>query len=71
MKYIKETPRIIVKFIDSDTENVLFELKDRSWMSLGEVFSDQITTTIIEQELKNRKLPKNLMVIAVAEFKLQ
>lgn len=71
MKYVKNTPRIVVKFIDSDTENVLFELKDRSWMNLGEVFSDQITTTIIEQELKNKKLPKNLMVIAVAEFKLQ
>jgi hypothetical protein len=71
MKYIKDTPRIVVKFVDSDTENVLFELKDRSWMNVGEVFSDQITTTIIEQELKNRKPPKNLMVIAVAEFKQQ
>lgn len=71
MKYVKETPRIIVKFINADTEEVLFELKDRSWMDVGQVFSDGITTTIIEQELKNKKLPKNLMVIAVGEFKLQ
>ena len=29
-RYVKETPRINIKFIDSDTEETLFEVKDRN-----------------------------------------
>lgn len=70
MKYVKDTPRIVVKFIDSDTDKILFEIKDRSWMNVGEIFTDHIATSVIEQELKGKKLPKNLLVIAVGEFRL-
>jgi hypothetical protein len=71
MKYVKETPRITVKFINADTEKILFEIKDRSWMNIGEIFTNNVLNSLMEQEFKNKELPKNVMVIAVGEFKLQ
>ena len=71
MRYRKDTPRITVKFIDSDTDQILFEIKDRSWMNIGELFTDQIVTTLMEQENKSKKLPKNILVLAVGEFKAE
>lgn len=69
-RYVKETPRINIKFIDSDTEETLFEVKDRNPTNVGDIFSDYITSSLIKDEHKNKRLPKNVMVIAVAEFKL-
>jgi hypothetical protein len=73
MNYAKESPRLSVKFINAETEQELFEIKDRSWMNIGEIFSDKVTTEIIQNELKNKKfkLPKKLLVLAVGEFDLQ
>ena len=68
-KYTKETSRITVKFIDTETEDVLFEVKDRNWMNVGELFTDHITNSLIEQELKNKLAPDEIMVIAVGVFK--
>lgn len=68
MRYRKDTPRITVKFIDADTDQILFEIKDRSWMNVGELFTDQIVTTLMEQENKSKKQPKNILVLAVGEF---
>jgi hypothetical protein len=68
MRYRKDTPRITVKFIDADTDQILFEIKDRSWMNVGELFTDQIVTTLMEQENKSKKSPKNILVLAVGEF---
>ncbi len=70
LKYTKETPRLIIKFIDSDTDKVLFEIKDRSWMNVGEFFADHTVTLLIEQEFKNKKLPQNVLVLAVGEYHL-
>lgn len=73
MKYVKDTPRITVKFIDANTEQQLFEIKDRTWMNVGEIFTNHIATELIEHELKNRKLkpPKKLLILAVGEYELQ
>lgn len=72
MKYVKETPRVIVKFVDAVTEEVLFELNDKSWMDIGQLFSDGVVTSIFQNEYKNKKFaPKKILVIAVADFKLE
>jgi hypothetical protein len=73
MKYVKESPRLTVKFIDANTEDELFEIKDRSWMNIGEIFSDHVATSLIERELKERKksLPKKILLLAVAELTLE
>lgn len=70
MKYSKASPRLTVKFIDSDTNAVLFEIKDRSWMNVGDVLTDGAITSIMRTEYKDDP-PENLMVLVVAEFELQ
>lgn len=70
MKYIKETSRLKVKFIDADTEKTILELNDRTWMNMNELYSDSVFTSIMEHELKNKEIPKNILLIAVGEFKL-
>lgn len=71
MKYTKQTPRLTVKFVDSDTNEILFEQKDRTWMNVGEILSDGAITSIMQHEWKNKELPENLMVIVVGEYELQ
>lgn len=72
-KYKKETPRITFQFVDSDTEEILFEINDRNWMNIGELFSDGYFNEIIKRELTTtkRKPPKNILALASAEFFLE
>jgi len=71
MKYVKKTPRIPIKFINADTNEILFEIKDRTWMTMNELFADGIATAVMEQELKGKKLPKNLLILGVGEYELK
>jgi hypothetical protein len=71
MKYTKNSPRLTVKFINADTEDVLFEVRDRSWMNVGELLSDFYVDNLMKTELKGKKLPKNLLVLVVSEFNLE
>ena len=68
-RYTKQNARITVKFIDAKTEVQLFEIKDRNWMNLGELFTDNIVNSLVESELKTKMQPDEIMVIAVCIFK--
>lgn len=69
-RYTKENPRIVVKFIDNNTDETLFEIKDRNWMNLGELFTDHVVNSLVEQELKNIPVePDEILVLAVGVFK--
>jgi len=70
MRYSKATPRLTVKFVDSDTNKILFEVKDRTWMTVSELLTDGAISSIMQNEWKNKKLPENLMVLVVGEFEL-
>lgn len=67
-KYVKETSRIDVKFIDAETEEQLFEIPNRNWMNVGEVLTDRYADEIIQRELKGKKLPKKVLILAVSEL---
>lgn len=69
MKYAKTTPRLVVKFVDTDTNEVLFEIKDRTWMNVGEIMNDGAVSSIMSTEFRGEP-PENLMVLAVGEFDL-
>jgi len=71
MRYEKQTPRLTVKFVDSDTDKILFEVKDRTWMNIGELLNDGAISSIMTTEWKNKKVPNNLMVLVVGEFELK
>lgn len=70
MRYKKSTPRLTVKFVDSDTNDILFEVKDRTWMNVGEILNDGAIDSIMKTEWKNKELPENLMILVVGEFQL-
>lgn len=69
MKYIKDTPRLTVKYIDGDTEETIFEVKDRNWMNVGELLSNHYVSEVMRQNIKN-DLPENLLVLVVGEYSL-
>jgi hypothetical protein len=69
-KYIKDTPRLTVKFINADTESTILELKDRTWMNIGELLNDHAVDGVIKSEIKDNNLPVNIMVLVVAEYTL-
>ena len=69
-KYKKNNPRLDVKFIDIDTEKTILEINDRNWMNVGELFSDHIVNNLIQQELKDKTPPDNIMVLVTGEFSL-
>lgn len=71
MRYAKTTPRLTVKFVDSDTNKILFEVKDRTWMTVGDLLTDAAIDSIMKNEWKNKKMPINLMVLVVGEFELK
>lgn len=69
MKYIKDTSRLTVQFINSKTDEVIFEIKNRNWTNIGELFTDHLATEIINQNIKGEK-PKNLLILAFGEYTL-
>lgn len=71
-KYKKQTPRLNVKYIDAETEEILFELNDRTWANVGELLSDYHVDSLVKSELKRRniELPDNVMVLVVGEYEL-
>jgi hypothetical protein len=72
-KYVKETSRIVVKFINAKTEEILFEIKDRNHMNIGDVFSPGIITNLLTQEYKGdiNKMPKSLLILVAEEYSLE
>ena len=69
-KYIKDTPRLTVKFINADTEVTILELKDRTWINIGELLNDHSVDAVVKSEIRDKKLPENIMVLVVAEYTL-
>jgi len=69
-RYSKETSRITIKFIDADTEEQLFEIPDRNWMNMGEIFTDNYANDLLLRELKGKKMPQKVLILAVCELTL-
>lgn len=69
-RYAKETPRITVKFVDANTEELLFEIKDRNHLNVGELFSDYVVDNIMKNHFKDNPMPENIMILAVADYSL-
>lgn len=70
-KYVKESSRIPVKFIDASNEELLFEVPDRNWMNIGEILTAHYGDTLIQTELKGKRLPKEVLVISISKLILE
>ena len=69
-RYIKETPRLTVKFFDGNTNKQLFEIKDRNWMNVGEMYADHYVSELIKQTIAEQNLPENVVVLTTGEYRL-
>lgn len=68
--YIKDIPRLTVKFLDgNDTSKLLFEVNNRDHMNVGEMFSDTYVSALISQSIKEQNLPDNVLVLVTAQFR--
>jgi len=72
MPYTKDTPRISVKIYDSKTEELLITINDRNWMNVGEIFTQNIVTSLINDEFKNKKKtkPQKIIMMIAEEYTL-
>lgn len=66
-KYIKDSPRLTVQYINADNDDIIFEVKNRNWMNVGELLADHYVTEVLSQNVKE-ELPENLMVLVVGEY---
>lgn len=69
--YKKESPRLTVKFFDGDTNEQLFEIKNRTWMDVGELFADHYVTELINNTIRKNDLPDNVIVLVSGMYELQ
>lgn len=60
--------RLSLKFIDGDTNELLFEIKDKSWMEIGQFMTNGYVTEIVRNSLGLEDAPENLVVMTVAYF---
>ena len=70
-RYLKTSHRLDVKYINGSTNELLFEVKNRSWMDVGEFFTDEYVNQIIKQTLNTDLLPEDVVILVAANFKLR
>lgn len=69
-RYIKDSPRLTVKFLDGDdTSKLLFEVNNRDHLNVGEMFSDTYVTALIEQTIDQQNLPDNVLVLVTGQLR--
>jgi len=71
VNYIKDNPRLKVQFFNSDNDALLFEIHDRTWMNIGEILTAHYVSKLMNNELKGKVMPENLLVLVVSEYKKQ
>jgi len=70
-KYLKATPRLDVQFLNGDNpKEILFEVKNRTAMDVGEMFVNTYVDQMIKQTIPEKELPSSVIVLVTAEFTL-
>jgi hypothetical protein len=60
--------RLSLKFIDGETNEQLFEIKDKSWMEIGQFMTNGYVTDIVKNSIGMEDAPENLVVMMVAYY---
>lgn len=63
--YRKSTPRINVKFINGDNNELLMEIPNRTSMDINEIFSDDFITKLM---MKNEVNCDNIRVLVLVDY---
>ena len=65
INYRKESPRITVKYIDGDTNELIFEIPNRTCLDIGDVMND---VNVSEMMRKQNATPSFVRVLTVVDF---
>ena len=65
INYQKESPRITVKYIDGDTNELIFEIPNRTCLDIGDVMND---VNVSEMMRKQNATPSLVRVLTVVDF---
>jgi len=65
INYLKESPRITVKYIDGDTNELIFEIPNRTCLDIGDVMND---VNVSEMMRKQNATPSLVRVLTVVDF---
>lgn len=68
LQYMKEVPRLTVVFYDGDTNQKLFEVKDRDWMNIGDLMTNHHVSELIFRTIKEENLPDSVKVKIEGQF---
>lgn len=72
MERYKKEGGIRIEVVNPENDDILFEITNRNWSNLGEVFNDHHFSTICNYEMQKLSYkPKKIMLVAVAEFELK
>lgn len=72
MKYLKESPRLTIQYVDADTDDIIFEVPNKNWTNVGDFLTDHFVDEVVKDFAKRKgfELPTNLLVIVAAQFTL-
>jgi len=65
INYLKDSPRITVKYIDGDTNELIFEIPNRTCLDIGDVMND---VNVSEMMRKQNATPSLVRVLTVVDF---
>lgn len=65
INYQKDSPRITVKYIDGDTNELIFEIPNRTCLDIGDVMND---VNVSEMMRKQNATPSLVRVLTVVDF---
>lgn len=61
--------RLTVKYINADTDEEIFEVKNRNHSNVGELLTEHFATEVIKVNVKNN-IPENLMILVIGEYNM-
>ena len=68
-RYLKDTSRLDVKFLNGDNpKEVLFEVKNRTAMDIGDMFVNAYVDQMIKQTVSEKELPSSIIVLVTSEY---
>jgi len=68
LRYMKELPRLTVKFLDGETKKLLFEVKNRDWMDVGDILTDKSVSELVLKTIKEEDLPDSVVAMVTGEY---
>jgi len=69
-KYKAESTKLLIKFVDSSTNKLLFEIRDRNPTNVGELLSSYYVNEIVCENIAESDRPASVTVLVINTYNL-